>query len=341
MAGIIYYGGFFRLCQVINNKSGRRLTILAYHRVTKKRIEDIRASLPSLFVTERSFIRQLEFITRSYTIITFSDLRSYARSEDIPPNALIITFDDGYEDNYQNAYPVIRAFQVPAVMFLTVNKVGGYDDASYWWDRVYSYLLHQEQWYIKGIHPELDQKISDLLREFENSPSRLFSKLDKEDTRTIDRLMDSFQSVYNISDEMINSENTLLRWEQIRKMTEVEFGSHSCNHHNLATLDNNSLVEEVTESLKEIRFNTGREVHVFSYPGGNYDERVRKVVAEAGYDFAVTTEVGVNDLTDKFALKRISVWEGTSRGMNGKFSKSLFAFNLIANCFLMPARNNG
>src|SRR5512143_3850194 len=85
-AGIFYYGGLFHFFRYINNRFGRRLTILAYHRVTKKRVEDIQASLPTLFVTEESFIRQLEFVRKHYTIMTFSDVQSYIRNGGLPRN---------------------------------------------------------------------------------------------------------------------------------------------------------------------------------------------------------------------------------------------------------------
>jgi peptidoglycan/xylan/chitin deacetylase (PgdA/CDA1 family) len=331
LAGIFYYGGLFYLYRFMNNRAGRRLTILAYHRVTKKNIEDIRASLPTLFVTEKSFAKQLEFIKKHFTIITFSDLKAFVQGEGLPPNSLIITFDDGYEDNYTNAYPIMSSMNVRSVMFLASNKIGLADASPYWWDRAYYYLQNPE-WYAERAHTELEREVEGLLQEFNSNTSKLFGRLDKEDTRVLDQLLNSIQVAYRIPQDILRDENRILDWDQVKTMRrEVEFGSHTCNHYNLVALDVDSVSKEVSQSSQLIKTNAGCSDEVFSYPGGNYDERVKRAVAAAGYDFAVTTEVGVNDLADRYALKRVSVWEGTSRGMNRKFSKSLFAFKLLGN----------
>lgn len=330
LAGAFYFGGIFRFLKFINNASGRRLTILAYHRVTNKDICNIKASLPSLFVTRDSFIKQLEFIKRHYTIINFKELKTHVSKNDIPPNSLIITFDDGYEDNYQNAYPIMQSINVPAVMFLTVNKISRADRMPYWWDRMYCYLSYYKQWYVEGLYPEHDAEIQVLLRQFRENPSHLFSYYNQEDTDKIDNLLNSLQSKYKISDDLLNGENTILQWEQVQKMSEnIEFGSHTCSHHNLVHLKQDQLHDEIGASFKILKARTKYAGDALSYPAGNYDDALKRKVAEAGYDFAVTLEAGINDLKDKYALKRICSWEGTSRGINGKFSKSMFAYKLI------------
>ncbi len=329
-ACFFYYGGLFHLVRFINNLSGRRLTVLAYHRVANNVLSDVKASLPYLFVTTDSFRKQLDFIKRHYQVIDFKALKAHLAKNDLPPNSLIITFDDGYEDNYQNAFPLLRNFCVPAVMFLTANKIGNADCSTYWWDRMYSYLQAHKHWYDEGHYPDLDPEILTLLNKFKTNASSLFSFLNKQDTNAINNLLNSIQTRYKIAGNSLNSENAILRWEQVHEMeNDVEFGSHTCNHYNLITVDPNNLTYEIAESLKIIKANIKGDVIAFSYPGGNYNKQIADKVAEAGYNFAVTTSTGVNALRDLFALRRISVWEGTSRGTNGKFSRSLFAYKLL------------
>jgi peptidoglycan/xylan/chitin deacetylase (PgdA/CDA1 family) len=329
-AGFFYYGGLFHLLRFVNNNTGRRLTVLAYHRVADHDLSKIKASLPYLFVTKDSFAKQLDFITSHYHVINFKELKGHLAKHDLPHNSLIITFDDGYEDNYRNAFPLMRKLNIPAVMFITSNKIGHGDCRPYWWDRMYSYLRAYKDWYVEGLYPELDREILPLLTKFKTNTSDLFGFLNQQDTNGIDSLLDSIQTCYKIAVSSPNSDNTILRWEQVREMgKDVEFGSHTCNHYNLVTLDPNKLVYEIAESLKIIKTNTEDDVLAFSYPGGNYNEKIADTVARSGYDFAVTTDIGINDLQDTYALRRISVWEGTSRGNNGKFSTSLFAYKLL------------
>ena len=329
-AGIFYFGGLFHLFKFINNASGRRLTILAYHRVTNDDISNINTSLPSLFVTKDSFSQQLEFIKKYYNIINFKELKKRIAENDVPPDSLIITFDDGYEDNYQVAYPIMERENITAVMFLAVSKISQNKVLPYWWDRMYYYLSQYKRWYVQGLSPDLDQEIQSLLKQFEKNSSSLLSSLNQQDTRKINCLLDSMQAKYKISHDDLNGANTILQWDQVQRMKKyMEFGSHTCSHDNLIHLKQDQLNDEIEESLKILTAKTQDDGAAFSYPAGNYNDLIKHRVAEAGYDFAVTTDTGINDLKDKFTLKRICIWEGTSRGIDGKFSKSLFAYKLM------------
>lgn len=328
---IVLYGGIFFLVRTINNLLGRRLTILTYHRVTDMEISSIKSSLPYLFVTKRMFEDQLKFIKKHYTIITFETLYDILiGGENIPKNSLIITFDDGYEDNYQQAFPSQKKLNVPAVFFLTANKVGNKDSFVYWWDRAYYLFSHYRQWYSVKLHSAIDEEIQSLINRFKRNPSSMFSFINTWDTNKIESLLDTIESKYDFSSESIFSENRILRWDQIRMMGEsFELGSHGSNHTNLVALEKEQMLREIRGSSEIIKNMTGRRVFAFSYPYGNYNEEIRKMVSEAGYEFAVTTKTGINSLKDRYALKRINIWEGTCRSYNGKFSKSLFAYNLL------------
>jgi len=304
--------------------------VLAYHRVANRDLSDVRDALPYLFVTMDSFKKQLDFVKTHYQVLNFRELKAHLANNDLPRNALIITFDDGYEDNYRNAFPLLQKLSIPAVMFITANKIGHEACLPYWWDRMYSYLEAYKDWYVEGLCPDLDREVLPLLNKFKKNASGLFGFLNQKDTNEINNLLNSIEMQYKMKGNLPASDNTILRWEQVQEMeTDVEFGSHTCNHRNLITLDPGNLAYEIAESLKIIKVNTKGDVIAFSYPGGNYNNQIADKVAEAGYDFAVTTDTGINDLKDRYALRRISVWEGTSRGYNGKYSRSLFAYKLV------------
>lgn len=327
----IYYGCVFFLIKSINNILGRRLTILTYHRVTDSDISSIETSLPYLFVTKFTFEKQLKFIKKHYKIINFVELNNYLiKKKGIPRNSLIITFDDGYEDNYQHALEIHKKLNIPAVIFLTVNKVSDNNHTLYWWDHVYYLLFSYKQWYVEGLYPELDKKILSLIDKFTRSPSGLFSYLNKRDSNEINELLDSIETKYSTSANTIYDDNKIVQWGQILRMSEYfELGSHSCNHSNIIKLNSKRMNYEIEESLKIIENKTGNQVIAFSYPYGNYNEVIKNTVANAGYKFAVTTEEGTNSLKDKYALRRINIWEGTCRTFSGKFSKTLFACKLL------------
>ncbi|MEA3489785.1 MAG: polysaccharide deacetylase family protein [Candidatus Omnitrophota bacterium] len=98
----------------------RRVTpILMYHAV-----RDDRSS--TLNVTPENFSRQMAFLRESgYSVISLDDLvRHIRKGRRFVPGAVVITFDDGYEDNYFHAFPVLKKYDMPATIFLITGYTG-------------------------------------------------------------------------------------------------------------------------------------------------------------------------------------------------------------------------
>ena len=96
------------------------ITALCYHEVTPDRENDCMNVKPEVF---RRHIR--EFKEAGYTFIHVGDLQKYAAgSASLPEKALLISFDDGYADNYKYAFPVLQEEQVPATFFVVSSSVG-------------------------------------------------------------------------------------------------------------------------------------------------------------------------------------------------------------------------
>ncbi|HKC88442.1 MAG TPA: polysaccharide deacetylase family protein, partial [Blastocatellia bacterium] len=99
-----------------------------------------------------------------------------------------------------------------------------------------------------------------------------------------------------------------VNWRQAREMADagVEIGSHTLTHPILTGLGGARLREEVAQSRDRIQSAIGRKVGTFCYPNGDYDLRTQLEVARAGYQLAVTTDVGLNNMrNDPLALRRI------------------------------------
>jgi hypothetical protein len=85
---------------------------------------------------------------------------------------------------------------------------------------------------------------------------------------------------------------------------------------------------EAAQSKKEIEKRLREKVLPFSYPAGHYTEDVKHIIEESEYNYGVTQDRGINNLDNRYGLKRINIWEGTGSFSNGKFSKALFALRL-------------
>ena len=95
------------------------IPIIMYHRI------DDRAATSKLSVTPESFKRQMSFLKRhNYNVVRLEDLPDILGSGKIPYKTIAITFDDGYENNYKNAYPVLMQLGLPATIFISPGLIG-------------------------------------------------------------------------------------------------------------------------------------------------------------------------------------------------------------------------
>ena len=108
--------------------------ILLYHRVA-----DLESDPQLLAVSPSNFKEHLRIIRRDFNPISLNDLVAAHDSGDIPPNVLVITFDDGYADNLEIAAPLLAEFDIPATIFVTPR--GDSADREFWWDDLEPIIL--------------------------------------------------------------------------------------------------------------------------------------------------------------------------------------------------------
>ncbi|MGD0337595.1 MAG: polysaccharide deacetylase family protein [Bacteroidota bacterium] len=106
---------------MIDKTKKREIPVLMYHRVTE--------GVPprtkyGIYVTTSEFEQQLSFLERKrFTTLTYYDLaKIFALRQPLPRNPVILTFDDGYEDNFLNAFPILQRHSMKAVIFLLGNR---------------------------------------------------------------------------------------------------------------------------------------------------------------------------------------------------------------------------
>jgi poly-beta-1,6-N-acetyl-D-glucosamine N-deacetylase len=94
-----------------------QVAVLMYHHLH-------RTDTSSSTITPDLFKQQLEFLKKQgYTFISLSDFKHYLDGASVPDNAVLVTFDDGYESLYKEAYPILKELQVPAVSFLITETL--------------------------------------------------------------------------------------------------------------------------------------------------------------------------------------------------------------------------
>jgi peptidoglycan/xylan/chitin deacetylase (PgdA/CDA1 family) len=110
--------------------------------------------------------------------------------------------------------------------------------------------------------------------------------------------------------EWYDRQPALISWDEIAQLDggAFTFGAHTVTHANLPALGEAEARREITDSRRELEERLGREVDLFCYPAGLFGDRERRLVAEAGFRLAVSTEPGPNAAaTDRLALRRNQV----------------------------------
>ncbi|HLM00032.1 MAG TPA: polysaccharide deacetylase family protein [Pyrinomonadaceae bacterium] len=297
------------------------VNIIAYHRVVADIAKAEREAIHGLVVSSQTFRRHCEALKKAFDVVSLETAMHFLDGERKVTRPLaVITFDDGYLDFYEEAFPVLNDLGIPATVFLPTNFIG--QDKPLAHDRIF-WLVKQAREKSISIGRALDK--AGVTKEFSNSRD-LLGATDaivylphEQRERVVDeleRLLGDF-AVYP-------PEYRLLNWEMVREMSRkgINFGGHTANHVVLPLEDEAMLEAEIVDSKKELERQLNKKVVSFAYPNGEYDARVRQFVAEAGYKIAVTTEKRVNQpgAADLFALGRISLCEESTRGIKGTYS---------------------
>ena len=290
----------------IRKRQNRNVQIFVYHRVNDDNDPFFPATPADLFG------KQMDYLASHFNILSLRDAVERIRDKDVPDSALVITFDDGYRDNYVNAFPILKRLSIPATIFLTTDGIDS--RRVLWHQRVFSAFRetklislrdfgHDSKDYpLRTLEEKLfaQQEILKFLRSADDGErslwvDRLINLLEVEDRREVPDLM--------------------LRWDEVRDMHQsgISFGSHSVTHAILSRLSIDKVRAEIYESKRIIEKRLETPVTTFAYPSGrkiDFNEMTKGIVKEAGYASAVTMIFGANENgRDLFELHRGGPWE--------------------------------
>jgi len=280
---------------------GRFLTVLAYHRVMDKP-EDFPFDDDLISADTRGFRYQMEFVARHFEVINFKQLSVYMdKKGELPERALIITFDDGYIDNYETAYPILAGLGLTAVMFVTAGYIG--TDKLFWWDRI-AYIVKNAV----NTDISLDEPVR-IRVSIESFPTRqdaarlLIKEAKKLPDERKEELIKRLSDAAGVEMGSLSYRNTM-SWEQVKELAEngFEIGSHSVNHPIFSNVSAEQISYEVKESKAIIESRTGTDVMTFGAPGRGiipadekavFERVLEQNVVEAGYRFSTQYRWGL------------------------------------------------
>jgi peptidoglycan/xylan/chitin deacetylase (PgdA/CDA1 family) len=289
------------------------LRVLTYHRV---RDPAAAADLnPSLFsATAADFERHVRCLAKSYRVVSAVEvLEAFRGGAPLPPRSVLVTFDDGYRDFTEIAWPILRRYQMPVVVFVPTS----YPDnpaIEFWWDRLDRVLRRTRRTVLE--HPPIGHLALGTPAERDLTRRALQRHL-----KTIPHA-EAMETVERVCEQLVSGvdgaprASPVLGWDELRKIAGegVTIAAHTRTHPALTRLPPDDARREIRGSREDLLRELGAVAPIFSYPFGLHDDRVVGIVREEGFEAAVTCIDGQNSAAtaDPLRLRRTNITRRTS-----------------------------
>lgn len=279
---------------------GRVLTLL-YHRVNQLQYDK-----NLLAVSPKNFYDHMSYLKKNYPIVRFEQ-----GWEELEGDAVCITFDDGYMDNFWNALPILEELDIPATIFVATGNINTPEEL--WWDELERILLDRQKEYAHTF------SLRDDFFACEWPTGNFFDRNELYDT--LHWLMYDKISVVRRKEWM----RQLRAWKGTgskgRKENQVlqtgtagmdsmllTIGAHTVNHPSLGVLSEKEQRYEIGQSVRDLKRLFHREIAVFSYPFGtkhDYDETTIEICREEKLRKAASNFPGIwTEGCDEYQIPR-------------------------------------
>jgi peptidoglycan/xylan/chitin deacetylase (PgdA/CDA1 family) len=311
--------------------------VVTYHRVVADFAANARYAMPSMLVSRQMLERHLDWVGRRFSFVSLDELGSHLDGgESARKTVAAITFDDGYRDVYEHAFPLFQRKGIPAAMFVVTDLVGTSNLQVH--DRIYllvTRVLSAEAsarrdfgrfLFALGIRSLEAAKVSGAGSDAAAVARALFNDLPQAELL---RVCEALESCVGPEDE---APTALLpvTWEMLGEMHRAGWtiGSHTCTHALLTNESPARIREETAGSRRELEHRLGITVDHFAYPAGLFDSMVVSAVAAAGYRFAYATCPHRDQSRARLTIPRRVLWQNSSLDAFGRFSTTMMSFQV-------------
>lgn len=286
------------------------IVIYAYHRIL-----DVPADYPFdlelVSASTAQFDQQVRWLKKHTTPMTMSDLSEQLEAgKPLPPRPSVVTFDDGFVDNYENAFPILKRHGVPATFFVSTGYIE--QNKTFWFDWLAHCVLNPAWRRLKLKSLDVDMELPASDAERRQVLDQLLRKAKKvsgqPELELVDELL-AHQEAHRSPDCARHS--APMTWDMLREMRAggMEIGSHGVGHYLLAKLTDEHLNQELIDSKAALDRELDQATVSIAYPVGSAeaaDQRVFDKARRSGYRIGVVYDNGWNQPGQlaHFALSR-------------------------------------
>lgn len=287
--------------------------VLMLHRVLA---DDQAANAPHrgpLCVGQQSFEKLLVWLREHFDCVALEQLLEQPAGK---RPRVALTFDDGWRDNAEYAYPLLERYGVPASIFLSTDFIGSRQ--GFWWESIGETLWQHAAGPASGSLREQLHSLGVVLPDVLLHPGTDDAR-SRELGGVLQRLKvlpaDTLQALADACPDTGAPHS--LDWSQVRQLERsglVRFGPHGASHGILTQFNATQLAADLRRSHDTLSSQCRAPLHIYCYPNGDHNGEVRTAVASLGYRFALATQAGlIEPGQDLLALPRIDVSQATAR----------------------------
>jgi len=268
---------------------------------------------PNVFsCNEENFEKHLQFYKTDFDVITIDELNSLTSSKErLKSRFALITFDDGYIDNYSLAFPLLKANNVPAVFFIANDFIE--KDILPWWDEIAFIVKNSNQRSLKLEN--WNTPITLTTESNESNVKDALQRIKADSSISMAKKIENLKSSLGVDPRCLTPHNNLfMSWDMLSEMQSngMTIGSQSCSHSIMSHLSIEEQKHEAQYSKKLLSDKMHKEINCFAYPVGGasaFTRSTEDILLESGYTLAFSFIAGVNRNLEehKFHLKRFSV----------------------------------
>ena len=287
------------------------ITVVTYHGVFDQ-------ALPFndyCFVSVTEFEQQVKYLSEHFEIVSLNEAFNRKNKLNKKPLA-VITFDDGFYNNYSVAFPVLKKYQAPAIIFLATKLINS--SSTVWFCSLIYMLGSTNKQNFTWDNQTFD--ISDNIKKAQVS-AQLQAQLKLKQVAALEATLRALAKELGFDDEIsypLTSPFSMLNDSAIEEMLAsglIEYGAHTHNHAILSNLNAENAEAELTVSIDKITDITGKPCRYFAYPNGrkqDFQEEHKRMLHEKGIEFAASTINGLtSEQDDPLAFKRLFINTGT------------------------------
>lgn len=308
-------------------KVSKNRYILAYHRVIPSALAQQFNMQDSMWISVDTFNDDIIWMKNHGDIVDLDTILDFDTPNSRP--LFSITFDDGWMDNYDHAFPILKKYNIPATIFLVTDAI---ETGHLFWvedllykvaqlsetqsTRTFRNILLSHRVKAGGKPPDsanmqqLAEGLAELIKPFPKKNRSAF-------------LYDLYQDL-GIDPNPISGQ--ILNWSNVIEMGKhgIEFGSHTHTHEILKYIDNDIIADELATSKKIITDKTNKPVRYFCYPNARYRNDNADLINQAGYEYAFRIHnLRLNKDQSRYFVPRYLLNERTCHNKNYLLCKLL------------------